>query len=174
MELSPQLRYHATKMIHKQSEMRLTQVRMPDDLTGSVFLSQACRHDDVRTHESGQSFHNYPGLALKSLHAPSAGNCSLRARLTIMVSLAQPSVPGLQHTSRAFLPTDSTGDGSHVLSFATSYFSPRVQDRYIPTNFATLPFSPSQTTQSTDSKTEHNLNTDGKEHTQKTFPSNVK
>ena len=73
----------ATKMIHKQSEMELTQVRMPDDLTGSVFLSQ--RVDKMTSEHMCQSLHNHPGLVLKSLHAPSAGNCSLRARLTIMV-----------------------------------------------------------------------------------------
>ena len=42
------------------------------------FLEPTSRPDDVREHAC-QSSQNHPGLELKSLHAPSAGNCSLRA-----------------------------------------------------------------------------------------------
>ena len=37
---STKLRYHATKMNHKQNVMELTQVWMPAGLTCTVFLSQ--------------------------------------------------------------------------------------------------------------------------------------
>ena len=69
---------NATKMNHKQNVMELTQVWMPAGLACTVFLEPTSRPDDVREHAC-QSSQNHPGLVLKSLHAPSAGNCSLRA-----------------------------------------------------------------------------------------------
>ena len=49
--------------------------------------------------------------------------------------------------------------------------NPLLPNCHISTNSATLQFSPSQTTQNTDSKTEQNPNTNSKEHALKIFTS---
>ena len=59
--------------------MELTQVRMPDDLTGSVFLSQ--RVDKMTSEHMCQSLHNHPGLVLKSLHAPLSQQLQLESQI---------------------------------------------------------------------------------------------